>query len=251
MKREHNKTYIYGKHALDEAIGNKPDIIRKVFLSSDIADTKLRNTLKGLNIPVATIKSKEAARMVGRDTPYQGVIAIVDLWRNLIDFSEFIAELKPSNDTALVILDELTDPQNVGAIIRSAAAFGISGVLIPSHNQAPITGAVVKASAGMAFRIPLVLMGNINYSISHLKEMGFKAYGLVMDGTHNLHKETFDAPALFVIGNEGSGIREKTLELCDVPLRVPMNPRCESLNAAASAAVVLYQWSAEHSRALK
>ena len=69
-----------------------------------------------------------------------------------------------------MILDELNDPHNVGAIIRSAAAFGISGVLIPSHNQAPITGAVVKTSAGMAFRVPLVAIGNVNYTINHLKE---------------------------------------------------------------------------------
>jgi 23S rRNA (guanosine2251-2'-O)-methyltransferase len=251
MRREHEKTYIYGKHALNEAIRNKPDVIRKVFLSPEIEDKDLRDSLKRLQIPVAVIKTKEASRMVGQDISHQGVIAVVDSYNMLVDFASFASELKPDKDTALVILDELTDPHNVGAIIRSAAAFGISGVLIPSHNQAPITGAVVKTSAGMAFRIPLIAIGNVNYTISHLKEMGFKIYGLAMEGSRSLSKEIFDSPALFVVGNEGSGIREKTLELCDVSLRIPMNPRCESLNAAASTAVVLYQWSVGHANALK
>lgn len=251
MKPERSKTYIYGKHALNEAITHSPHIIRKVFLSPEIEDEALRSSLNKLKIPVAVIKNKEAARMVGQETSHQGVIAVVDSYNMLVDFSDFVSKLEPNKDTALVVLDELTDPHNVGAIIRSSAAFGISGVLIPTHNQAPVTGAVVKASAGMAFRIPLVSIGNVNYSISHLKEMGFKVYGLAMEGARNLSKEIFDAPALFVVGNEGKGIREKTLELCDVSLRIPMNPRCESLNAAASAAVVLYQWSIEHVNALK
>jgi 23S rRNA (guanosine2251-2'-O)-methyltransferase len=251
MRREHNKTYIYGKHALNEAVNNTPNIIRKVFLSPEIEDKDLRDALKKLRIPVAVIKTKEASRMVGRETSHQGVIAIVDSYNMLVEFGDFVSRLKPDKDTALVILDELTDPHNVGAIIRSAAAFGISGVLIPAHNQAPITGAVVKASAGMTFRVPLVSIGNVNYAIGHLKEMGFRTYGLAMQGARNLSKEVFDMPTLFIVGNEGEGIRQKTLELCDVSLRIPMNPKCESLNVAASAAVVLYQWSVGHINALK
>ncbi len=251
MRQERTKTYIYGKHALNEAINSRPEIIRKVFLSPEIEDKDLRDALKRLRIPVAVIKTKEAGRMVGQDTSHQGVIAIVDSYNMLVDFSDFMSELKPDASTALVILDELTDPHNVGAIIRSAAAFGISGVLIPPHNQSPITGAVVKTSAGMVFRVPLVSIGNVNYAITRLKDMGFKVYGLAMQGSRNLSKETFDGPTLFVVGNENKGIRQKTLELCDASLRIPMNPRCESLNAAASTAVVLYQWSANHTEALK
>jgi 23S rRNA (guanosine2251-2'-O)-methyltransferase len=145
-----------------------------------------------------------------------------------------------------VLLDELTDPHNVGAIIRSAAAFGAAGVLIPSHNQAPITGTVVKTSAGMAFRIPLIAIGNVNQAVDALVKEGFRTYGLVMDGSRNVAEEKFDAPSLFIVGNEGAGIRQKTLERCDVKLRIPMNERAESLNASVSAAVVLYQWSVKH-----
>src|SRR5581483_3624265 len=97
--------------------------------------------------------------------------------------------------------DELTDPHNVGAIIRSAAAFGAAGVLIPSHNQAPITGAVVEASAGMVFRVPMIAIGNINYTIDTLKDLGFRTYALAMDGERSVSEEKFDAPALCIIGN--------------------------------------------------
>src|SRR5262249_53596590 len=149
----------------------------------------------------------------------------------------------PDEKTMLVLLDELTDPHNVGAIIRSAAAFRAAGVLIPSHNQAPITGAVVKASAGMAFRVPLVSIGNVNQAVDELKDLGFRTYGLAMNGTQNVAEETFAAPSLIIVGKEGKGIRQKTLYRCDVVLRIPMDARAESLNASVSAAVVMYQWS--------
>jgi 23S rRNA (guanosine2251-2'-O)-methyltransferase len=194
---------------------------------------------------------RDASDMVGEDTAHQGVIAIADPSKILRDVNEFFATLTPDENTALVLLDELTDPHNVGAIIRSAAAFGAVGVLIPPHNQAPITGSVVKASAGMAFRIPIVAIGNINQTILKLKDEGFRAYALAMEGAKDVTKVKFDAPSVFVIGNEGRGIRQKTLEHSDVALRIPMNPRCESLNASVSAAVVLYQWSTQHPGALR
>ncbi len=188
---------------------------------------------------------------MGQETPHQGVIAIANLDRLMVDFDDFIDKIEISTDTMLVLLDELTDPQNVGAIIRSAAAFGVSGVLMPSHNQAPLTGSVVKASAGMVFRIPIVSIGNVNRTIELLKERDFRAYALAMQGPKTVSEETYEMPSLFVVGNEGKGIRQKTFEHCDMTLRIPMHPRCESLNASVSAAVALYAWSAQHPDALK
>jgi 23S rRNA (guanosine2251-2'-O)-methyltransferase len=244
------KIYIYGKHALMEALSYAPHTIRKVFLSPEIDDADLRGLLKKLNLSPTVLKTSEIGRLVGRETAHQGVIAVTDPGSLLLDFKEFLAELRPTENTMLVLLDELTDPHNVGAIIRSAAAFGAAGVLLPVHNQAPITGTVVKTSAGMAFRIPLVSIGNVNQAVDALAKAGFRTYGLVMNGSQNITDEKFDAPALFIVGNEGDGIRQKTLERCDVGLRIPMNARTESLNASVSAAVVLYQWSVRHPGAL-
>jgi 23S rRNA (guanosine2251-2'-O)-methyltransferase len=97
--------------------------------------------------------------------------------------------------------------------------------------------------------VPLVAIGNVNEALRTLKEKGFWIYGLAMEG-NPLPKEIFDAPAAFVLGNEGAGIREKTLETCDIALSIPMHPRCESLNVAVSAGVVFNAWSGQHPQAL-
>ena len=162
---QREKVYIYGKHALMEALTSAPHVIRKVFLSRETStsEPELAKLLAKHKISVEMMKGpRDAGRMVGDETAHQGVIAVADPNELLVDFKSFIAALKPTERTMLVLLDELTDPHNVGAIIRSAAAFGASGVLMPSHNQAPVTGAVVKASAGMVFRVPIVAIGNVN-----------------------------------------------------------------------------------------
>lgn len=244
------KVYIYGKHALMEALTSAPHVIKKVFLAANLADAELRTLLEKHQISVSPLASGKGREMVGKDTAHQGVIAVMDPTALLISFDEFLETIDPSTHPAIALLGEVQDPHNVGAIIRSAAGFGLSAVLIPQHNQAGITGAVVKTSAGMAFRIPLVTIGNINTTLKILKEKGFWIYGLAMEGSTALTAETFAAPSVFVIGNEGAGIREKTIQACDVALSIPMHPRTESLNAAVSAAVVFYEWSKKHPEAL-
>ncbi len=247
MQRDHTKTYLYGKHALYEALVSAPHVVKKAFLSLEAArDTDLTNLLAKHRIPSTPLKASEAANLVGNDASHQGVIAVADLSRLLIPFSDFIQSVPISEKTMLVLLDELTDPQNVGAIIRSAAGFGATAVLMPTHNQAPLTGAVVKASAGMVFRLPIIEIGNVNQTVDALKKNAFRVYALAMDGATPLSEEPFDAASLIVVGNEGHGIRQKTLERADVTLSIPMDPRCESLNASVSAAIVLYSWSVRH-----
>ena len=246
MQRE--KVYIYGKHALTEALANTPHIIKKVFAADGALDHETLRALKEKNIPLSRLKGE--AQNVSKDASHQGVIATIDPTDLLLDLKAFLASLDLSKNPSVVLLDEVQDPHNVGAIIRSAAAFGASAVLIPQNNQAQVTGAVVKTSAGMAFRIPLVSIGNVNQTLGILKDHKFWVYGLAMEGSKELAQEKFDTPTVFVVGNEGEGIHKRTLELCDVTLNIPMHPRTESLNAAVSAAIVLYSWSQQHRDAL-
>lgn len=244
------KIYIYGKHALTEALLNSPQIVRKVFLSPDMRDRELRALLSLHKISVSELVQGKGKELVGRDTAHQGVIATMDPKNLLVSLDAFLESIDTNKNPGVVVLGEVQDPHNVGAIIRSAAAFGLAGVLIPEHNQAGITGAVVKSSAGMTFRIPLVSIGNVNHALSILKQKGFWIYGLAMKGDKALGSEAFDAPSAFVVGNEGAGVREKTLAACDVTLSIPMHSRTESLNAAVSAAIVFYEWSRKHPEAL-
>jgi 23S rRNA (guanosine2251-2'-O)-methyltransferase len=122
---------------------------------------------------------------------------------------------------------------------------------MPKRNQAPITGAVVKVSAGMVFRVPIVEVGNVNTVIRDMKDRGFSVYGLEGSAKTSVSDATYEGPSVFILGSEEKGIRAKTSELCDTLLSVPVHARTESLNVAASAAVVLHAWSSKHPKALR
>lgn len=241
--------FIYGKHAVIEALTFRPDVVSEVFLRDDVQPevrTKLLTNIK----KVTVFKGDAVPREVDRHAVHQGMIAKIDKQKLVVSFDDFKRSLTVTNDTALALLGEVQDPHNVGAVIRSAAGFGLSAVLIPKHRQAGVTGTVVKVSAGMAFKIPLVEVANANRAMEDLKKIGFFIYGLDGDGDVELPKEDFSKPSVFVLGNEGEGIRAKTKEHCDIIISIPTHKRCESLNASASAAVVFYAWSAQHKDAL-
>lgn len=244
-----SKIFIYGKHAVEEALRYKPESVTKVYLAPTFDDGAILTLIKKTRVEILPLKANSGPQVEGNGS-HQGVMASISLAALVTPYETFIKNLAVTPNTGLVLLGEVQDPHNVGAIIRSAAAFGLSGVLMPEHNQAPVTGTVAKVSAGMAFRVPLVSIGNVNTTVRDLKAKGFWIYGLEGEADHSLHDEKFDAPAVFIVGNEGAGIRMKTKEVCDILLSIPVHPRCESLNAAASAAVALYSWSAQHPSAL-
>lgn len=233
-------TYIYGKHAVIEALMNRPKVITELYITQEI-DEGIKRIIKRNEI---SLSRKGIPSSVDKFV-HQGYVAKIRPEKMMVSYREYINELKVDNNTSILIMGEVQDPQNVGAIIRSAAAFGVSAVLFPEHNQAQITGTVVKVSAGMAFKMPLVSIGNVNSTIQDLKDRGFWIYGLAADGDTELHKEDFSKASAFVIGNEQKGVREKTKEACDILLSIPIDDRCESLNAATAASVVMYQWSAK------
>jgi 23S rRNA (guanosine2251-2'-O)-methyltransferase len=243
--------YIYGKHAVQEMLSARPDVVVEIHAAADFSHTMILQSAEQHQIPLKLLNLKNPPRGVSSNASHQGVVAGIVPSRLTIDYKIFKQTLKTHADVALLVLGEVQDPHNVGAVIRSAAAFGVAGVLIPRHNQAPITGTVVKVSAGMAFKIPLVTIRNVNSTLRDLQGMGFWVYGLDGAGTTSTVTEQFSKPAVFVLGNEGSGLRQKTLEVCDDILSIPMHPQCESLNVATATAVVLSTWSNQHLGALR
>jgi len=243
------KTYIYGKHPVYEALESRPDVVEKVFL--DQAQYPDIDALaKKQSVFRQPFDEKKLEKKLGEHAVHQNIAAIVDTEALMRDFHAFLAEylmsdIKYSAPIGLVILGEIQDPQNVGSIIRSAAAFGIAGVLIPKDRQAQITGAVIKASVGTAFKIPLVAIGNVNQTIGLLKEKRFWVYGLAGEGEKSIRDEDFSENTAFIVGNEAKGLREKTSEHCDVVLRIPITDTAESLNAGTSAAIAFYEWNSK------
>jgi 23S rRNA (guanosine2251-2'-O)-methyltransferase len=242
--------YIYGKHAVLEAVTERPNIVKELYVAADFTDTDYLDRLLVKAPPAKVLNPKNPPRGISSNAAHQGVVAGILPHLLTVPYRDFIDRTTITADTALLVLGELQDPHNVGAVIRSAAAFGIAGILIPPHNQAPITGTVVKVSAGMAFRLPLVAISNVNTAIEDLKQRGCFVYGLDGAGTVSTVSERFSRASVFVLGNEGEGLRAKTREHCDALISIPTHPRCESLNAAAAAAVVMAAWSAQHPAAL-
>lgn len=244
-------TYIYGKNPVREVLTHRASLVKTVHLAPDFSDPVIMELVKSAKVARASFDPKKLPKGIHEDAVHQGIIAQVAIDELLVPYDVFQKGLKVTTDTALIVLGEVQDPQNVGSIIRSAAAFGVSGILFPEHRQASLSGSVIKVSAGMAFRIPLVSIGNVNHTLEDLKSRGFWTYGLDQHASQSVTTEGFEKPTVFIVGNEAEGIREKTLEHCDIPLMIPIHARAESLNAAVATAVVLSHWSKKHPGALQ
>ncbi|MDQ5971770.1 MAG: rRNA (guanosine2251-2-O)-methyltransferase [Patescibacteria group bacterium] len=153
---------------------------------------------------------------------------------------ELLKEIENKENACIVVLDELTDVHNVGAIIRTAVATGADAVVVGKHNQAPINDTVMRTSAYTADMIPIIEM-NINDSLRILKDNDFWVHGLFMKGDSSLWNSDLKGKVAIVVGSEGDGIHDLTRKLCDFALAIPMDEKVESLNASVSAGIALYE----------
>jgi 23S rRNA (guanosine2251-2'-O)-methyltransferase len=154
---------------------------------------------------------------------------------------EMLDEMKQVINPVIVLLDEITDPHNFGAIIRSAACLGADGIIIPRHNSAEVNHTVFKTSSGAVKHIPIAQETNLTNSILYLKKNGFWIVGTDIKASKTLFEADLKMPIGLVIGNEGVGLRKRTLENCDFLVRIPMAGKMNSLNASVSAGIFLYE----------
>jgi 23S rRNA (guanosine2251-2'-O)-methyltransferase len=240
--------YIYGRHPVEELLKTSPKKINKIFLREGVRKPDIATimTLTSVHrIPVVSISKKKVIDLVG-DVNDQGIIAESSPTEYL-ELDQWVEGLDMSKNPAVFVLDEITDPHNMGAILRTAAAVGIAGVIIGKHNQVPINGTVWKTSAGMAGHVPIVRVTNINATLISLKKSGFWICGLSAHGDP-LWKQDLAMPVIFVVGSEGEGIHMQTLKQCDFAISIPMQKGVESLNASVSTAIVGYEWLRQNSK---
>lgn len=243
MSAKDTNIYIYGRNPIQEALLEKPRQIEKIFVRNSLRDSRVSaifDLASQNRIPVSHVPGSRLYELVGKVND-QGIVALLSAVQYQ-EFNEWIDSVDVQQYPGVLLLDEIEDPHNVGAILRTAAAAGIDAVLVPKHRQAPINATVYKTSAGTAGKIPIVRTGNLNQAIMQLKDKGFWIAGLDMDADQELWELEVDRPLAFIIGNEGSGIRQKTLEHCDYRISIPMLNGVESLNASVSAALISYEW---------
>lgn len=242
---EKENTFIFGRNPVEEVLKNNPGQIDEMKKGSNLRGLSSIIELASKNrIPVADVPGSKLYELVGSVND-QGVIAAISL-AEYLDFDEWLDSFEPDSDTAVLLLDEIEDPHNFGAILRTAAAADINAIIVPKHRQAPVSAAVLKTSAGTAGRIPIVRTVNLNRAIQSLKEKKFWIAGMDMEG-EPIWNHHYNVPMAFVIGNEGRGIRKKTREHCDFVLSIPMSNDVESLNASVSAALICYEWRRQRS----
>ena len=172
---------------------------------------------------------------------HQGVIAMVAA-HSYATLDDILNRAKERGEAPLIVIcDELSDPHNLGAIIRTAECAGAHGVVIPKRRSVGLTAIVGKASAGALEYMPVARVTNITNAIKELKERGVWVFGTAADGDTALYQADLKAPAAIVIGNEGDGMSRLVAESCDLKVSIPMKGRISSLNASAAAAILLYE----------
>ena len=196
----------------------------------------------GRGIPLSEVTRQEIDRMTGGDSVHQGIALQVPPYNYKPPMELVDRALSTGHLPLLVALDGVTDPRNLGAIIRSIAAFGGHGVVLPQRRSVGVTAAAWKTSAGAAARMPVALASNLNQTIKEYKQRGVFVIGLDGDGDVMLPEFTLaDKPLLVVVGSEGKGLSRLVQENCDQVVSIPITAATESLNAGIAASVALYQ----------
>lgn len=238
-----NQDIIYGIHPVMEALKSKKRNVTQLYVSDSKAGHRTVEEIirlaKRTNVRIDRIENKVLDRLTG-GANHQGIMAKVQPVK-LMKLSTAIYEADGKKDELWLAVDEMTDPQNLGAIIRSAACLGFSTIILPNRRTVGITPAVYKVACGAIENVNIVEVANLSAAITDLKEEGFWIYGADMAGKP-IHKVQYNSPAVLVIGSEGFGIREKTAENCDeiVSIEQKQLGGVDSLNASAAASIIMY-----------
>jgi 23S rRNA (guanosine2251-2'-O)-methyltransferase len=234
--------WIYGNHAVAAAIDNPNRRIRRLLQAHPEGEKAVRGAGDRPLPRWETVDRAILDRVAGRESVHQGIAAQVDPLPET-DIEDIAALAADRPEAKVVILDQVTDPHNVGAILRSAAAFGALAVVLTERNAAPESGVLAKAASGALEVVPLVRVTNLARAIEQLKGAGFWCAGLAAEGERSLAEARLSGRVALCLGAEGAGLRRLTRSHCDLLVRLPTSGPIDHLNVSNAAAVALYELS--------
>ena len=238
-----SESWIVGINPVDGALRNDAERVRELLVENGQRNTRvldLAERAKALKIPVQHRPREELERHAG-EARHQGVVARYEAApaAHESDLAELLA--RDEERTLLLVLDGVTDPHNLGACLRSAAAAGITAVVVPKDRAVGLTPVVRRAAAGGAERVPLIAVTNLARTLRELKDAGVWITGLAGETEQSLYAIDFRGPVAIVLGGEGEGMRRLTRESCDFLAGIPMPGGMESLNVSVAAGVALFE----------
>jgi 23S rRNA (guanosine2251-2'-O)-methyltransferase len=228
-----NRPRLWGKHAVAAALDNSERRVLRAWATREAAEFMQLPQ----DVPLTLADVADLGRLVPGDSPHQGVVIevepLADAWLDELFHSA-------GDKAVLLVLDQVTDPHNVGAILRSAAAFGAIGIVTQDRHSPPESGVIAKSASGALERMPWVRVVNLARALEEIGEAGFWRIGLTGDAETGL-KDALGPPRVaLVLGAEGAGLRPNTRDHCDALARLPITDAVESLNVSNAAAVALY-----------
>ena len=232
-----SKDWLWGVHAVEAALDNpnraQP---RRLLATPDRAQALTRRF--GVLKQMESVEGPEIARLLPAGAVHQGLALKIDALEPLS-----IHDIGSPAQGVLLVLDQITDPQNIGAIFRSAAAFGARGVILQDRHAPVLSGALAKAAAGAIDKMPHAVAVNLSRALETLSDLGWRTLGLDGHSSVNLADAMDGSPTVLVLGSEGEGLRRLVSEHCDVLAKIPMPGGFESLNVSNAAAIALYEAS--------
>jgi 23S rRNA (guanosine2251-2'-O)-methyltransferase len=240
--RADDRIEIYGFHAAEAALANPKRRINAV-LATENAIHRLAPLLAARNLAPEPVNPRDLDRRLGPDAVHQGLLIEAEPLDN-----PTLADLVSGKPGILVVLDQVTDPHNVGAILRSAAAFGALGLIMTARHSPPLTGVLAKAASGALEHVPVALVPNLSRALAELADLGADRVGLDGEGSETIEGYVVEGPVALVLGAEGRGLRHLTRESCDRLARITTSGPLASLNVSNAAAVALHALSTQTGR---
>jgi 23S rRNA (guanosine2251-2'-O)-methyltransferase len=227
-----NRVFLFGLHPAEAALLNPRRTVLRV-LATENAARRLEAPLRQRGLAPELVIPRQLDRLVGPEAVHQGIV-IEAAPLSPIGIDDVEAE------GFLVVLDQVTDPHNVGAVLRSAAAFGASALVMPERHSPPLTGVLAKSASGALDLVPVVLVGNLAQALTKLGERGVWRVGLAEEAGATLEETELPLPLALVLGAEGKGLRQLTKENCDSLCRIATRGPLGSLNVSNAAAIALH-----------